>query len=205
MALYFQHENAAYRLAIWRIEEAEADLRAMLKAPLSYDDALSGLHLPKRRMEFLAARVLLAHLLGQEAEIHYYANGRPYLTEGGYLSITHSAHFVGVIYSPHFPVAIDLEMRSPKLTRLSPRFMGEAERSQTHPHAPLLHWTAKETAFKLLTVENVDFRSHLHVQPFTPSVSGEFTLRSTHPQKSADLIIHYHCFPDFACTWSVEK
>lgn len=58
-------ENGAL-FAIWRVEETAEELRKMLVASLPYDEELSQLKSEARQLEYLAVRVLLRAVCGEE-------------------------------------------------------------------------------------------------------------------------------------------
>ena len=123
---------------------------------------------PSRRKEFLATRVLLDALSPGE-RITYQDTGKPRLTSGRHISISHSHSRVAVILSSTLEVAVDIEKFRTTISTLAPKFVSEADRNAWGE--PLtdeaLHvvWGAKEVLFKLHSLGNVDFRQHLRVSP----------------------------------------
>ena len=68
--------------------------------------------------------------------------------------------------------------------------------------ALLLHWSAKETAFKILHRERVDFRKHLRVLPFEEHGEGCFTLCESRTDEEHRMTMHYKIFPHFVLTYA---
>ena len=66
----------------------------------------------------------------------------------------------------------------------------------------LLHWSAKETAYKMLHRTNVDFLQHLSIQPFPEQEEGTLLLRETRTDDKRTLSVNYKVFPDFVLTYS---
>ena len=68
----------------------------------------------------------------------------------------------------------------------------------------LLHWSAKETLFKLLDTNEVDFLKHLYICPFTASEEGVFEAEEYRTEMNNHYQIHYMLRDDFVCTWTVD-
>ena len=66
----------------------------------------------------------------------------------------------------------------------------------------LLHWCAKETLFKMIGREEVDFLHHLHVRPFPYAKEGSFTVYETRTEEGAVYRLDYLVTPDFVLTRS---
>ena len=66
----------------------------------------------------------------------------------------------------------------------------------------LLHWCAKETLFKMVGYEEVDFLRHLHVCPFPYAEKGSFTVYETRTGEGTVYRLNYLVTPDFVLTRS---
>lgn len=67
----------------------------------------------------------------------------------------------------------------------------------------LIYWCAKETLFKMIGQEDVDFCRHLHVKPFLYAESGTFVVQETRTQENAFFKLGYSVTPGFVLTWSL--
>ena len=65
----------------------------------------------------------------------------------------------------------------------------------------LIHWCAKETLFKIIGQEGVDFQKHLHVNPFPYLSSGTFKGRETRTEACREYELAYQVTPDYVLTW----
>ncbi|MDR2804339.1 MAG: 4'-phosphopantetheinyl transferase superfamily protein [Dysgonamonadaceae bacterium] len=180
--------------AITKTPEA---LLAQLDRPEWYAPALAKMS-PRRQSEWLTIRVLLKNTLGEEKLILYTDSGKPYLADSSYfVSISHTKGYAAVALDEKHPVAIDIEHISPRVERIRSRFMNETEEknlSNRHPLIHLLlHWSAKETLFKYLNENDIEFQSQLHIHPFEPVVGewGEFTAHETRTEKRQNFNIRY--------------
>lgn len=203
-----------------------------------------------RRYEFAAARVLLHKMLTEEADntylspdalssvrkdqkqceekIAYLPSGRPYLVSGKYhISISHTHGYVAVILSRNNQVGIDVEQIRTKAFALRSKFIRIDEVADTLTKI-LLHWSAKETAFKIIDQPDTSYLEHLYVEPFTqglvpdeklidsgnlilaPSApyslsNGTFFLQELRTPMHQIFEIHYRVYPYFVLTYTKVK
>jgi len=90
--------------------------------------------------------------------------------------------------------------------RVASRFIREDEQSSIASgyeiYGMLLHWSAKETMFKLMDDEAVDFIDHLHIQPFRMEDSGTMEALEYRSGKNQKFHIHYDTHSDFVLTYA---
>ena len=93
------HPNSQTTVKIWKITESYNDLMQSVDLkPKSLERVLamkSELH----QRGFLSVRHILKNLGYTDVELHYDENGKPYLNDGNYISITHSFTFSAIIIS----------------------------------------------------------------------------------------------------------
>ena len=157
-----------------------------------------------RILEWTAVRVLLYDLLDRQVPILYHDNGAPYLPEYEHLdiSISHTRGYVAVALAEQGEIGIDIEQISAKVERVRNRFVRDDEVADTLEQL-LLHWSAKETAFKILNRNKVDFLKHLRIEPFELQEEGDFILQEFKTNDEERMTIHYKLFPDFVLTYSL--
>jgi 4'-phosphopantetheinyl transferase EntD len=165
-------------IAVVPLQEDSESLLSRLSFKEKYVPIIERM-IENRKREWLTIRVLLKELLGQEKEILYNSIGKPYLSDNSHhISISHTKGYAALIINKENEVAIDIEKIAAKVENVRKRFVNEEEEkslSQTNERIHLLlYWSAKESLFKRLSVENVDFKTHLHIQPFEP-VIGEWS------------------------------
>ncbi|MDR0611953.1 MAG: 4'-phosphopantetheinyl transferase superfamily protein [Dysgonamonadaceae bacterium] len=175
----------------------------------------------KRKCEWLTARSLLKTLSGEEKKIDYQPNGKPFLSDRSYhISISHTNYkgltnqsrngklsgYVAMVLNEEKKVAIDIEMISPRVLRIKDRFLGREETEAIAADAEivhlLLHWSAKESVFKIWDAENVDYLSKIHIRPFRP-VIGEwdrFEAYETRTEKQNVFPVHYFVQESYVLT-----
>lgn len=176
-----------------------------------YRTAVQAFKSEHRRQEWLAVRVLLYTLLGEEREIAYRPDGKPYLTDvSASISISHTRGYVAVILGqPDREVGIDIEQYGERVRKVAPKFMRDDEVPSlfrnTNTWSLLLHWSAKETIFKCLNASEVDFRNHIRLFPFSVDEAGVFLAEEYRTPARRRFAIHYHLFPDFVLTFTTGE
>lgn len=204
MALFSQWEYKGGLWGIWKIEESFAELRSRLSSSLPYEDELASLKAEARRMEYVAVRVLLAALCGEEKQVLHHSSGKPYLADGSFqITISHTRGYVSVGLHPVCPVGIDIEYVSHRIEKVVSRFLRPDEQANSTV-LQLLHWSAKETLFKLLDCREVDFIHHLQVMPFAESSEGCFSAKEYRTPRQQLYEVRYKVHPEFVCTWSLS-
>lgn len=205
MALLEKHTESDCLWGIWKIEETVEDLLLYFAHPESYELAMEHLVAEGRRLEWLSVRALLLELCGEEKQIAYHSNGMPYLLDGSAnISISHTRGYVAVVISTQRIVGIDIEQYGEKILRLGGKFMSENELehidTENEIYHLLLHWSAKESIFKVLGEEAVDFKEHLCIEPFTVEQRGVIKLQEFKTPLKQKFIINYRTDVDFVIT-----
>lgn len=181
MALQFI--NNVYRdaqLGIWKIEETVKELSDQLT--LNENDAIniSTISNELKQKQWLAARVLLKQILGQECAIRYDVNGKPHLIgKKQKISLSHSHSYVAALVDNNNETGIDIQLMTERILRLGHKFMSDVELddiNSVHPAEKLhVYWGVKESLYKLYGKRKVDFIRNLKIQPFEYENSGTIT------------------------------
>jgi len=161
-----------------------------------------------RKREWLSVRVLLKELLGEEKEIFYNSSGKPYLSDSSFhISISHTKGYVALIINKDNEVAIDIEKISTRVQNIRQRFVNEEEEKALSKLNEVIHlllyWSTKESLFKLLGVENVDFKQHLHIRSFEPVLRewSKFDAFETRTKNQNCYKIKYFVHEDYVLTY----
>ena len=168
---------------------------------------------PKRRLEYLAVRMLVYALTGEELPISYRVSGRPFFAGCPLqLSISHTSGYAAVLFSEEYETGIDIEAFSDRIVRLKERLIGPDEKADT-TYEMLLHWSAKEAVFKILDEDGIDFRTDMTVEGLhcpasavRPDGEGDFSL-FYHLQdgKAGMFPVHYETSADFVLTYVFRR
>lgn len=207
MPLYRTYRKGELLVGVWKVEETIDRLRSMFVDFSLYESGLQRFKSEKRQLEWLAVRVLLKELLGEEKPIAYLSSGKPYLKDGSAcISFSHTCGYVAVAVHPTKEVGIDIEQYGDRVCRLASRFVREDEmesvRAGNEIYALLLHWSAKETMFKLMNQSDVDFLDHLHILPFVPSESGEMEAVEYRTEMHLSFQVSYYTHPNYVLTFA---
>lgn len=192
---------------VWKIEESSDALFSLLLNREEYLPQLAAIRTEQRRREWLASRMLLQELTGGPAFIAYRPNGAPYLPDSlRSISISHTKGYAAVLLQDRPAAGIDIEYRCGRVLKIRSRFMNpEEEETIDKEHETehlLLHWCAKETLYKMIGREEVDFLRHLHVRAFPYADEGSFIVQETRTVQRVCYALEYLVTPDFVLTWS---
>ncbi len=147
---------------LWHITESLDDLLQIFndKMPEYLSKYKSELHRKQ-----LLARHILQKRLDLDSILFKNKQGKPFLNNGEYISISHADNYVGVAISKN-DIGIDIEKTSDKLTRIISKFLNKNERNLPNQldNKQLLHiWTAKESIYKLMGIPGLRFREDIEI------------------------------------------
>lgn len=201
--------NTSPLFGVWELNESWEELFTKLSNKDEHAQFLQKVSGDVRRCERFASRLLLRELLGYEATVSYNSSGAPYIGNSPLnISISHTKGFVAVIVESK-PTGIDIEYRSDRVRRIRSKFMNEEEEKhidQEHEvEHLLLHWCAKETLFKVIGQESVDFRKHLHIEPFRYSDSGAFIARESITDIGSSYRFAFSVTQEYVLTYSLGE
>lgn len=207
MPLFRKYQQGDLTVAVWKVDETVEQLRSMFHQFSVYEEGFARFSAEKRKQEWLAVRVLLKEMLGEEKSIAYLPSGKPYLEDGSmHVSFSHTHGYVAVALHPSAEVGVDIEQYGTRVQRVASRFIREDEKvsiaSGDEIVGLLLHWSAKETMFKLMDDQGVDFIDHLHVLPFLQEESGTFKACEYRSDKEMEFLIHYDTHSDYVLTFA---
>ena len=209
MALFYQHNiNENTKLGIWKIEEAEEFF-------LSEVPQHRAITHPHKRLQHLAGRYLLKFLFPDfpYTEIVIADTRKPYLPyEQYHFSISHCGNYAAAIVSRKERVGIDIEIPSPKIKKISHKFLNIEEREQFNVQSSMLNsvsndelltvlWSAKEAVYKWWGWGSVDFSEHILLQPFSKENEGSFQVVFVRMQRNFLLNMQYKVFDDICLSW----
>lgn len=169
LALIINNSDSTY--ALWKIEEKEEDLLPLLQLNDLEFMQFNAFINSKRKMHWLASRVLLRKLLNtdQFIELNFDEHKKPILGNFGFnISISHSGDYAAVMLSNSRPVGIDIELISPKIDRVKHKFLS-AEEMNLLGEENLIEklyacWSAKESVYKWFGQPGVDFIKNLPIR-----------------------------------------
>src|SRR6185369_876971 len=108
--------------------------------------------------------------------ISYHENGRPLLSNGVKISVSHAGHKLAVLFSRKgVDAGVDLEQVREKVLRIREKFLSPAELADLK-EAPLelytTYWAVKEAVYKAMCTPGLLFAEQIAVQPFSFNRNG---------------------------------
>jgi len=198
-------------LGIWKITETEdffIERLDLFSTEKEYIATLKG----RRKLEWLAGRYLLHYMSGRAIRGACIKDefGKPYLKDSPYqISISHSRELASVIAAP-FSIGIDIQKLVGKIERIAHKFMRENEMESLEEGTRLEHlhvyWGAKEALYKAYGRRELDFKKHIHIEPFEYDLdSGFCSGQVLKGDFKARYQIWYERREDFILVWAIEE
>ena len=210
--LIFREHIGASELIIWRMDETLEEMMELTKH--HYDHEIENISNEVRKKERIISRFLLEALVGKKVEVKYADSGKPFC-DGVHFSISHTKNFVAVIVRNESareniePVGVDIEYKSDRIFRITEKFMHPDELNTLSSYTKnseekgifsndaqkfaLLCWCAKETVYKIIEENGVDFAE------MNCKIDSENIFLS---YKSAHFTLKFLDFPDFFVVFS---
>lgn len=154
-------------LILWKVvEEKEWFIeRLNLSSKLWFDFSL--IDSEAIRLRWLSSRYAL-QLASKKSPLHFNKtiSGKPFFEEGGFqeCSLSHCMDFVAAIYGKK-PVGIDVERTNRPVSRIQHYFLNpdEIRLFEDLDIDLIVAWSAKESIFKCLGINNLDFKSQIKI------------------------------------------
>ena len=161
--------NTTTTAYFWQITE---DVTSLFRAVSLKDTSLfrlEGMKSEEHQRGFLAVRMLLQHLGYTDYDLTYDEAGKPHLSDGKHISISHSHEFSCICISDEL-MGIDLEKLKDKTLRIAPRFMEvkhleNLSVSEQMEKATVV-WGIKESIFKIKNEKGISFPEHIFEDEF---------------------------------------
>jgi phosphopantetheinyl transferase len=200
MPLESLHNNSQSAWALWNIKEDEETLAAQIP----FESIPESVKHPSKRLEFLAARVLIKALL-KEWNTDYNGlrkdeEGKPFFVNHNFqVSLSHSYPYVAAIVHRHQSIGIDLEQPKEKLLHIAPRVLNPTELqdagSDIIKHC--VYWCAKETLIKVYGKRHLTLAKNLAIAPFLLQKEGNL-IGSIIADNTTDTIpLYYQVYDNF--------
>lgn len=198
------HADESVSIGLWRVTESQDDMLGMYPELRLLSSEYERYKSCSRRMEFLVERALLKEMLKEMPVLSHTASGKPFLSDGRKVSVSHTKGLVAIIVSDTYEVAVDVEYLSGRVCRIAEKFLRHDEEAPA-PLQKLLGWCAKETMFKLHSDDNLNF--HEMRIPVFPNVSigsnGTFVMENLKSGKRIN--VEYVVDGGHLLTYAVDK
>lgn len=159
------------KVFIWKIEESILDLFKSIELTESSKTRLHSMKSELHQKGFLSIRHLLKEVNLTDSDLIYDEFGKPHLSDGRYISITHSFGFTAIIYSTETVVGIDIEKQREKILKIAHKFTPFEEYKTIANSDALISkltivWGAKESLYKIYGKKKLLFLHHIYVADF---------------------------------------
>ena len=189
----------------WRFEETPEALVKMYPSLKDWYIMLKEKYRSETRiMEKMTVQVLIMAMDGciggmTTPLVSHLESGCPILSDGRFISISHTKGLAVVLLSDERPVGIDVEDRSDRVAKIAHMFLRHDE-TPTSVDEQLLIWCAKEAAYKLFSAEKLTFEQ-MKVLPFQLQPMGCVQLMN---MKSETLVnLSYHFDDDYVLVYTI--
>ena len=157
-------------VCLWHISETEDFFWEYLKLSDTDANAIRQCKLRSRRLEKLACRAALSHLLQNSCvNVQYDQHGKPVIA-GFHISFSHSKNVVAVAVSTRSALGIDIEPVQERILSLYSKFLNDEEcRKFDVTDKKQLHfcWGAKEAIYKYCGGNVSDYVNHITLDDYS--------------------------------------
>lgn len=189
------------RLGIWAISESSDDFLALSPYVESSRSEFNALYKSEqRKCEVLAVRLLIKEIIGDNVQLLHQDNGKPYLSSGMNISISHTRGFAVIIVSHSKQVSVDIEYFSNRIERIRSKFMRDDENASSQVKL-LMHWCAKETMYKLFPEDNLTFNKMQLLSVDGNDSTGIITAKNIF--RNRNVSVYYRTFCNCLLTYAV--
>ncbi len=189
------------RLGIWAISESSDDFWALSPYVESSRSEFNALYKSEqRKCEVLAVRLLIKEIIGNNVQLLHQDNGKPYLSSGMNISISHTRGFAVIIVSHSKQVSVDIEYFSNRIERIRSKFMRDDENASSQVKL-LMHWCAKETMYKLFPEDNLTFNKMQLLSVDGNDSTGIITAKNIF--RNRNVSVYYRTFCNCLLTYAV--
>ncbi|WP_167605567.1 4'-phosphopantetheinyl transferase family protein [Maribellus sediminis] len=196
-------------IGTWKLEENPKELLTQIQLPNEDDLRFAAMRSEKRKVEFLAARMLLKMAFGEIPEIEYNGFGKPHL-KNSYkkISISHSADFACVFVSNN-RIGIDIERADRNIDRVADRFLHAIEKTtisvfEDQQLAKVAYWSAKEAIFKCADEHGIHFNSQIRIDDFVPENGRPFKGKLIQQSSNISFKMYFHFIENNVLVYAVE-
>ncbi|MDO9275766.1 MAG: 4'-phosphopantetheinyl transferase superfamily protein [Lutibacter sp.] len=154
---------------VWKIEESLHDLAENMPLKERSEKRLVVMKSDLHKRGFLSVRHLLKVAGYTDLDLYYNDNGKPHLTDGKNISITHSYTFSAIAISDT-AIGIDIEKNREKIKIIQHRFVnfekGFIHKNDDYIEQLTVIWGAKEALYKIYPFGGLTFKNDIDINSF---------------------------------------
>ncbi|WP_417352554.1 4'-phosphopantetheinyl transferase family protein [Flavobacterium alkalisoli] len=210
MPLYKSYKIAHdTKLLVWKITESLEELSEGTVLKNVCEQRLMGMKSEQHRKGFMSVRKLLAEAGYSDLDLFYTEDGKPHLTNGKNISITHSYSFSAIIISNR-SIGIDMEIRREKVIRIADKFVekefGYLDQDNTEDYVRrlIVIWGVKEALYKMFSRQGLSFKQNIDVDFFKmEDLKGTATVHFE--EINSNLPFYFEEIEDFTLVYSIDN
>ena len=200
--------SKATQVYIWKVTESESELSKNIQLTQHCKNRMLGMKSEMHRRAFLSIRHLLKVANYEDKHLIYNEFGKPHLSDGNHISISHSHNFTAIIISSNIEVGIDIEKQRDKILRIAYKFTPiEEYRTLANTDAIIRKltavWGSKESLYKIYAQQGLSFLNHINVQDFSLT-DEKTTAEILYKGKKSDYSISFLEFEGFTCVYALR-
>jgi phosphopantetheinyl transferase len=161
--------NQQTSVFVWKINESFDELSKGITLNERSVQRVSSMKSELHQRGFLSVRHLLKEAGYTDADLFYTENGKPHLTNGKHISITHSFNFSAIIIS-NIEVGIDIEKNREKIKIIQHKFVnfesGFIHKDDDYIQQLTVIWGAKECLYKIYPFGGLTFKNDIDINSF---------------------------------------
>jgi len=154
---------------VWKIEETLSDLAENTPLTARSEERMVAMKSDLHKRGFLSVRHLLKAAGFSDFDLFYNDNGKPHLTNGKHISITHSFTYSAIAISD-FAIGIDIEKNREKIKIIQHRFVnfekGFIHKDDDYIEQLTVIWGAKEALYKIYPFGGLTFKNDIDINSF---------------------------------------
>lgn len=199
--------NKNTNILIWKITETFDELSSETVLNEKSQFRLNNMKSKMHQCGFLSVRKLLQIAEFSDFDLFYDDSGKPHLTIGKFISISHSHEMSAIIISDQ-PVGIDLEIQKEKVLKIAPKFMNIAHlKNLSHQNKikkATVIWGIKETVFKIENQKGISFPDHIFENDFQVS-DDKTSAQLRFNNKTENFDINFEEIQNYILVWGFRK
>jgi 4'-phosphopantetheinyl transferase len=201
------NHDSSTKILVWKISESLLQLNNEVKLNQKSQIRLDSMKSEMHKCGFLSVRKLLQKAGYSDSDLFYDVFGKPHLTDGNHISISHSYQFSTIIIGKQ-KVGIDIEKEREKIIIIADKFNNNSQinkdNKQDYIKKLTVIWGAKEAIFKIRNEKGISFKDNIIVNPFQIKEKTALAKLEINNTKQ-DFSIHFQDIEDYGLVWALEK
>jgi phosphopantetheinyl transferase len=190
------------KLGLWYITENKEELLIITKEQQLDLSKLPEVKNESRIKQWLATRLLLNSFF-TDTEISYDELGKPFLSNGWNISISHSGDYVTILLNEKEHCGIDIEKIISKTERIKHKFLNKTDlKNITTEQELTIYWSAKEALYKYYGKKEVLFIENLFIEDFSET-KNTFTGIINMPDLKTNLTMSWEKIEDYVLVYTL--